>query len=209
LYRPVIARILFCLGKFELAAKKYDKAGSDRYFFSDSSGFWHEDYQWEISLCTALCYNLGGDFQQAVSVLEQLGSSEHHAEGSAWWIAKWYTERGEYDHAAQYLQRELDLRYSPPASWELSTILTLSKVAGEQGNVQKFSEWLARNNPEMQVLLIGISEQLWPPIAKLSPESRDHWIHAAFELHSLKQLPANQTCKRLSRSREPSDPGIR
>jgi hypothetical protein len=139
---------------------------------------------------TALCHKLEGDFDQAILVLERLRSSEHHAQGAAWWAAKWYTERGQYDKAAELLEKELTLRFSPPDSWELSTILALAKVVEVQQDAGEFTKRLARSSPELQSLLLGISAQLWPNIMRLSPESREHWLGATVQLHSLGAIPA-------------------
>jgi len=197
IYRPILARVLFCLGKFDLAAKEYEK------LYEQNMAFYHrhelveggyreekEEYQWEVSFMTALCHKLAGDFDQAIQVLERLQSSGDRAVGAAWWAAKWYTERGQYDKAAELLEKELTLRFSPPDSWELSTILALAKVTERQRDAQEFVKRLARTNPEVESILLGISAQLWPNISQLSPESRDHWIYAEVQLHSLTAIPA-------------------
>lgn len=209
IYRPILARALFCLGKFELAAREYEK------LYEQNMAFYHrielvaggyqeekEDYQWEISFMTALCDKLAGDFDHAILVLERLQSSEHRAVGAAWWAARWYTERGQYDKAAELLEKELKLRFSPPDSWELSAILALAKVAESQQDAQEFVKRLARSNPEAPLILLGMSAQFWPNITKLSSESRDHWLYAEVQLHSLAPIHGAEGIAATSAIRE-------
>jgi tetratricopeptide (TPR) repeat protein len=151
---------LFVLGKFDLAAREYEKLHEQHMVFFHryelvEGGYeeQEEDYEWEISFMTAFCYKLAGDFDQAGLVLERLRSSESNAEGAAWWAAKWYTERGQYDKAAELLEKELQLRFSPPDSWELSTILALAKVTESQQDAGEFAKRLARTNPELPSIL--------------------------------------------------------
>ncbi|MGB8886916.1 MAG: hypothetical protein WCC87_09350 [Candidatus Korobacteraceae bacterium] len=197
IYRPVLARTMFSLGQFELAAMEYQTLCDEHPAFSynlemldGSFQEQQEEYQWEISFMTALCHKLGGNFGDALQVLERLRSSEHHAAGAAWWAAKWYTEGGNYQEAAELLEKELSLRFSPPDSWELSTILALAKVLELHQDSGEFMQRLRRDYPELQSLLLGVCVQLWPNIRRLSSDSLDHWLHAAFELHAFERLPA-------------------
>ena len=188
IYRPIIARTLFCLGEFGLAAAGYESLyqSDARFMHRDelvTGGFLEreEDYQWETSFMAALCHKLDGNFDKAMLVFERLRSSDHDAQGAAWWAARWYMERGDYTKAAELLEQELTLRFSPVDSWELSTILALGKVLELQQDPFEFVRRLHHDLPELESLLFGTCVQLWPNFTRLSSGSLDHWLHAIFE----------------------------
>lgn len=196
-YRPVLARALFSLGRFELACTEYEQLRELNPTFIHrqellKGGYREEEenYQWEISFMAALCHKLAGDFEHAVQILEELRCSEIHNFGAAWWAAKWYTERGQYDKASELLEKELAVRFSPPDSWELSTILALGRISDSQQHAHEFAKRLARTNPDLQPMILGVAAQLWPNVARLSHEARDHWLYAAVQLHCPTPIPA-------------------
>jgi hypothetical protein len=59
----------------------------------------------------------------------------------------------------------------------------LAKLSGEEDRAEQFANQLKRGNPELQEIILGLSEQLWPGFRLLTEKSRAHWLHGVAELH--------------------------
>ncbi|MGA2373806.1 MAG: hypothetical protein ABSG11_24390 [Candidatus Korobacteraceae bacterium] len=193
-YRPIWARVLYAVGEFGEAAEEYEAALHERFSFDNpEDSAVCEDYEWELKFMTALCYRRAGDFERASETLESEMSSGKTTWGASWWIAKWYSEDGHYDRAADLIVKESESPLALPESWQVSTILALAKLSHVDDQIHQFVERLARTNPEMQAVIEGLSEQLWPNFALLSRQSQDYWLHAVAELHGSSLFPGAES----------------
>ena len=68
-YRPLLARSLFCLGRFEAAAAAYQALIEDGVGFKDDVSGSEENYDWELWFHYALCHKLNGNSDRAVAAL--------------------------------------------------------------------------------------------------------------------------------------------
>jgi tetratricopeptide (TPR) repeat protein len=148
-----------------------------------------EDYRWEIFFSAARSHRLAGDVERAIDILQRLAADERNAAGTGWWIAKWYSEDGDYEKAAQYLRRELEQRFSPPESWQLSSIIALGAIASERDEASSFSKNLAEKAPNLYLVMCGLIQEHWPLFTRLSTESQSHWLYAAAQVHADCPLP--------------------
>jgi hypothetical protein len=188
-YRTVFARILYGLGEFHEAGEEYARAFSERFLFRPDVGK-GEDYSWELSFMTALCFRYAGELERAISALQP--DPGRFLMGSNWWIARWYSEEGYYDLAADQLVEQSETPLSIPESWQLSTVLALAKLSHSDDTAERFAERLAKTNPEMEGVIVGLTEQLWPSFGMLSKESKAHWLHGIAELHRAPLFPGAQ-----------------
>lgn len=202
-YLPLIARTLFCLGRFEEAAEAYDalaKAGPS--LQNPING--EPDHEWEWLLCfhRCVCLRRAGQPDAAIDALAQFGERQairlpdpinknFRTWGTGWWIAKWHSEQGRYLEAAQYLKAELDSYFSPPESWQLSTILVLESVARDEAALAATTRQYIADRPDIQQIMTGIISDMWPTYGSLSPDSALHWlsaVHLSFGECPLKDL---------------------
>lgn len=188
-YHPLVGRAEFALGNFNEAGAAFERALEDRFAFVDSEGT-PEDYQWETQFSAAWAHRLAGDCERAVEVMKRGGGSQTALPGAGWWIAKWYSESGKYDEAAQELKRESETFLSLPDSWLLSSVLALAAVAkDEEGRAERFVERLRRDSPDIIHLLESILAEQWPRFEKLQPASRHAWLHALCETYVEPAIP--------------------
>jgi hypothetical protein len=105
--------------------------------------------------------------------------------GAAWWVAKFYSECGKYEAAAEFLKLESETALPPPESWLLSSTLALGEIAkGPEGvRAEKFVRELERKSPEFMRVLHGFTEQYWPQFCKLEREPQQCWIYAECLIH--------------------------
>lgn len=142
-----------------------------------------EDYAWEILFSSAWSYRLADDYERAVAIIRKYsGPLSQYA--SRWWVAKWYSECGKYEEAAQELKQELEDPLPLPESWLLSSIVALSAlVKDEDERAKSFADRLRRDSPETVQLLESIIAEQWPRFEKLEPECRDAWLYAVSLTH--------------------------
>jgi tetratricopeptide (TPR) repeat protein len=183
-YAPILARSLFALSHFEKAAQIY------------SSSCRSLDRQWDVTFLTALCKRLSGKPEAATQVLlefrerpsspgEDPGLRARNQTGLLWWAAKWLAEEGKYDEAARHLKNEIESQWSPPESWQLSTILALGELEQER---ERAADAIRKNlaaNPDVRRLLEGTVAELWPTFSLLQDDTRLAWL-VAINLASLK-----------------------
>jgi len=166
-----------------------------------------KDFEWELWFCYALCYRLQGNSQLAVEYLAEFRErkerdlpdipesfteeGKHLTErlkgllrptGVAWWIAKWLSEEGRYDEAANYLREELEGPYSPPESWQLSGILALGTILQEHKGPSDATRRYFAESPSQQKLLGGIIQDMWPTFASLHQDSQLRWLTAVLHV---------------------------
>ena len=187
-YSPVLARILFSLGEYGESAELYQRVRTNRTSFSvhsdgatNSGG---ESYDWELSFMTAVTLRHAGDFDGAFSVL-RLGS-DYPEIGARWLAARWLSEEGRHDKAAELLVEESESPLALPESWQFSTTLALAKLtAGDDSSesAERFAERLAAKTPEVQRVILGLSAQLWPTFSELTDLSQQHWLYSVAQLH--------------------------
>jgi tetratricopeptide (TPR) repeat protein len=184
-YRPLLARTLFCLGDFEEAARTLDEMIEGRVVLKEECTGTSEDYRWEIFFLAAWSRQLAGDTEGAIDTLERMAVDQTGRAGPKWWAAKWCSEKGEYEKAAEYLKMERENRlYSPPESWQLSTILTLGRLASEREEAATFSRKLEEKNPTLSRMMTGLIQEHWPAFAVLREDSRSRWLYAAAQAHA-------------------------
>ena len=206
-YRPVLARSLFYLRNFGRAAAAYLRTRTDKVEFATSEGSSKEDFEWELWFQVALCRRLDGDRQGAIDTLAEFIESKKQTvaqslsdlepilhllrpSGMSWWIAKWYSEQGNYHRAAEALRDELDSKTSPPETWQLSTILVLDEVVRRQESDAEAVRAYISSNSEMQLVLGSVVSQFWPTFMNLLQDSRVHWLSALWHSFADCPLPA-------------------
>jgi len=183
---------LFCLGRFEEAAETYDALAKAGLVFKDAIlGEEEPDWEWQLCFQRCLCLKGAGKHDTAINSLTEF--AELHTVrlpdplnktistwGTGWWIAKWYSEQGRYHEAAQFLKAELESLWSPPESWQLSTILVLESVVREQeGSAATARQYIA-SRPDIQQIISGAISNLWPAFGSLSQESALRWLTAVY-----------------------------
>jgi tetratricopeptide (TPR) repeat protein len=181
LYPPLLARAEFALGRFNEAGSKYEQTLANKLVFEGSDGT-KEDYEWELAFSAAWSYRQGGDYARAINTMRKFAEARHP--GSAWWVAKWYSECGKYEEAALELKRECENTFSPPDSWLLSSVLAIAAVAkDEQTRAETFVERLMRGSPEVVGLIRSLLTEQCPQFAKLQRSCQDRWLHAVCETY--------------------------
>ena len=202
-YLPIIARTLFCLGRFEEAAEKYDELEKLRLVFVDPiTGDMDSEWDWLLCFHRCLCLRGAGKQDAAISALAEF--AERHTIrlpdspnktlslwGTGWWIAKWYSEQGRYHEAAQFLKTELESLFSPPECWQLSTILALESVARDEEGLAAQARQCLADRPDIQQIMNGMISDMWPAFRTLSPDSALRWLSAiyfSFAEYPLKDL---------------------
>ena len=188
-YGPLLARATFALEDFREAAGLFERGLEDRTLFTDPDGP-SQDYLWELLFSAAWAYRLAGDHERAIETMRKGVGANASLPGAAWWIARWYSECGRYEDAAQFLKLESENELYPPESWLLSSILALAEVAKtEEDRAQRFVEDLARKNPVLLQVMRGVIQEHWPSFVKLQPDSQRCSLHAVCETHAEPIIP--------------------
>jgi tetratricopeptide (TPR) repeat protein len=185
-YRVLLARALYAIKECKPAAVAYSELLASPYQFTAHIGD-HEDeanFEWEISFSAALSHYFAGDLDGAIAALDSLRSRIPNAPGAAWWMAKWHSEAGRYDEAAAYLKSESEAVFSPPESWQLSTILTLGQIAKEQERASLFIGELAKRAPSQLLIMTAVVQEYWPTFNSITEDSRNHWLMAVHLVHA-------------------------
>jgi hypothetical protein len=198
LYRPMLARTQFCLGRLQVAAETFESVRREIVPMPTPLGV-----GWPVAFMCALCHRLAGDTEAAVTSLsgyaaqlKQLSEKTEgplrtllHPYGINWWIAKWYSEDGKYEEAARFLRMEVESTLSPMESWELSALTVLGEtITIREGAVHAVRQYLAEKPRELDFLVKLITD-VWPTFERLLPDSQKAWIAAAFIASSVAPIP--------------------
>jgi tetratricopeptide (TPR) repeat protein len=190
-YLPILARTLFCLSRFEEAAEAYKSIGEYLPVFRNPISGLQIDYDWELCFHHALCLKKAGRQEAAIRALIEFAENKtlqipepvnkaFQPDGIASWVAKWYSAQGRYRDATRFLKAELESRFSPPESWQLSTILVLDSVLQQGEGLASAARDYIGSRPDLTKLMSGITADLWPTFLVLSQESARHWLSAVY-----------------------------